>query len=131
MSALLEERNKRIYILKHVEKQSYKDIAQTFDISETRVRQILEQERERRKRIAYLIEKAIPEIDYICEKKHASKTTRGRIYNALAESGLLLNRKWIFATRKQLSNIRNLGPRSIEIILEAAEIALDSSYLDP
>ena len=130
MSALLEERNKRIYILKHVEKQSYKDIAQTFNISETRVRQILEQERERRKRIAYLIEKAIPEIDYICEKEHVSKTTRGRIYNALAESGLLLNRKWIFATRKQLSNIRNLGPRSIEIILEAAEIALDSLYLD-
>ena len=124
MSKELKKRNQLIYARKHRDKKSYKELSEEFGITETRVRQILDQERKKHHRIVNVIQNlSIPEIDYICDKMNVSSTTRGRIYNVLINSDLLRFDKWKSLTRDQLMQIANLGEYSVDIILKAAKIA--------
>jgi predicted transcriptional regulator len=124
MSKELKERNQLIYARKHRDKKSYKELSEEFGITETRVRQILEQERRKHRRFANTAQHlSIPEIDYICDEMNVSITTRGRIYNALIYSDLLKFNKWKSMTRDQLMKIANLGEYSVDIILKAAKIS--------
>ena len=122
MSKEFVERNKLIHARKYRDRKTYKEIANEFEISETRVRQILDHERYKRKKIKELSNKPIPEIDYICEKCNTSPTTKGRIYNALANAGLLFNNKWRRSNKKELMKIPNLGINSVNIILQASNL---------
>lgn len=124
MSKELKERNQLIYARKHRDKKSYKELSEEFSITETRIRQILDQERRKHHRLVNAAQDlSIPEIDYICNEMNVSITTRGRIYNALADSDLLRFNKWKSLTKNQLMKIANLGEYSVEIILKAAKIA--------
>lgn len=124
MSKELKERNQLIYARKHRDKKSYKELSEEFGITETRIRQILDQERRKHHRLVNAVQDlSIPEIDYICDEMNVSITTRGRIYNALADSDLLRFNKWKSLTRDQLVKIANLGEYSVDIILKAAKIA--------
>lgn len=127
MSKELRKRNELIYAQKHRDGKTYKELANEFEITETRIRQILEQERRKRHRLVYVVtNKTIKEIEYICNELNVSKTTKGRIYNALAEAGLLLDKKWMRVSRANLLKIPNLGKYSVEIILKAAKLNLKS-----
>lgn len=127
MSKELRNRNELIYARKHRDGKTYKELSDEFGITETRIRQILEQERRKRHRLVYVVtNKTIKEIEYICNELNVSKTTKGRIYNALAEAGLLLDKKWMRVSRATLLKIPNLGKYSVEIILKAAKLNLKS-----
>jgi hypothetical protein len=122
MSKELVYRNKEIYIQRHVYRKSYKDIACEFGITETRVRQILEDQRLSRRPENAPTKQYVYEIEMACLDSHAGKTMRGRIYNALANVGLLKRKQWKHLSKDQLMLIPNLGKKAVDILLKAQQI---------
>lgn len=122
MSHELIQRNLDIYRKKHVDHKSYKEIANEYGISETRVRQILDQVRRSKLPQNLPVKQYVYEIEEACKFYNANATMRGRIYNALAAYGYLKRRKWFLLTEAEMRKMRNIGPMAIKIIKKAQEI---------
>lgn len=126
MSHELYTRNRLIYARKHRDKKSYKEISQEFGITETRIRQILAQQTIERRYENLPVNQHIYEIEEACKRYGASKTMRGRIYNALANAGVLKRKRWLSLSTQDLMEIRNLGPKAVSIIQIAQDIYINN-----
>ena len=123
MSKELVQRNNDIYRQKVIDHKSYKEISNEYGISETRIRQILEQVRISKQPQNKPTNLLIDEIEKACSFYKANAQMRGRIYNALASDGYLKRHKWVNLSEFELLEIHNLGPVAIQIIKKAQEIA--------
>lgn len=126
MSIELIDRNRQIYIQKVIERRSYKEIAKEFGISETRVRQILDQERSRRNNYIYPPSNYIEPIEIACDEFGATKTTRGRIYTALERNGYLKRSKWRRLSEQDIVNMRGIGELCKNIIFRAQNLIINN-----
>ena len=124
MSIEMVQRNKQIYIRKVIEHKSYKDVSKEFGISETRIRQVLDQERRKRSQYIYPPDEYIEPIELACKEFGVNKTTRGRIYKALYNNGYLQRNKWQKLSEEEVANMYGIGELCKNIIFRAQYLAI-------
>ena len=118
MSDVQLERNRDILRLKK-QGLTFKEIAKKYDVSVARIQQICERERNR-EREDY---PEIPEIYQAVNELNAQPIMYTKIIRRLQMTGYLHHYKWRHMTEEQILGIRNFGPRCIEILKRAQEIA--------
>lgn len=111
-------RNKEI-LAKHRAGLSYSDLANEYEISIPRVRQILQKER------AYGLSKPsmIFEIKQSCEDFNAADGMLFRILNALHNERIDIHGRWLKLSREEMLSIRGIGQQAVDILMHAQEIA--------
>ena len=117
MSELQHIRNREILRLKR-SGVSYKQLANDFEITQTRVRQICEETRAKEKQpIADIFE-----IKKAIELCNAPDRLYSLIVHALNNHGYLRYNRWKTMSEKQILDLPHLGERCVEIVLKAQEI---------
>jgi transcriptional regulator with XRE-family HTH domain len=118
MSDIQLERNRDILKLKK-QGLTFKEIAKKYGVSITRIQQICERERNR-EREDY---PEFPELYQAVNELNAQPIMYSRIITRLLWTGNLHNNKWRHMTEEEILEIRNFGPKSVEILKRAQEIA--------
>lgn len=118
MSDVKLERNREILRLKR-QGLTFKEIAKKYNISIQRIQQICERELSR-EREDYA---DFPELHQAINELGAQPIMYTKIISRLTWNGYLHNSKWRHMTEDQILGIRNFGPRCVEILKRAQEIA--------
>lgn len=114
MSVEIVARNREIY-LKHRQGYSYRDLADEYGISHSRVRQIYERERHE----AFTKTIDIPEIVESCNELGALRSMNSRIQAIFRIKGLNKHDNWRKLSREEIISIPALGERAADIIIHA------------
>ena len=117
MSSELIERNKEIFF-KRKSGQSYVSLAEEYNLSATRIRQIFSKELY----YQHHTRPNIKEIEQACEELDVDPRMNARVQNALRNARLDVNKRWIFLSRYKLSKVRGLGPIGVEVVATAQKI---------
>lgn len=107
------ERNLQIYE-EHEAGASYASLAKKYELSQSRVAQIVSKVRKNLNTEG----KEYPELFLYCYDKGYPVIIISRIFHALSASGYT-DETWKQATREELMKCRNLGVKSVDIILKA------------
>ena len=118
MSDIQLERNREILRLNR-QGISYRQLAKQYDISVARIQQICERER-RREKEGYA---NFPELKQAINELNAQPFMYTRIISRLAWNGYLHHGKWKHLTEEEILSIRTFGPKCVEILKRAQEIA--------
>ena len=118
MSDVQLERNREILRLRK-QGLTFKEIAKKYNVSAVRIQQICERERNRA-RDDY---PELPELYQAVDELDANSNMYARIITQLEWTGYLHHSKWKHMTEEQILGIRNFGPRCVEILKRAQEIA--------
>lgn len=118
MSDVKLERNRDILRLKK-QGLTFREIAKKYNISVPRTQQIYERELSRA-REDYV---EIPEIYQAVNELDTQPIMYTKIIARLTQNGYLHNSKWRRMTEEEILEIRNFGPRCVEILKRAQEIA--------
>ena len=118
MSDVQLERNRDILRLKK-QGLTFKEIAKKYNVSTARIQQICERERNR-EREDY---PEVPELYQAVSELDAQPIIYSRIVSRLRWTGYLHHSKWRHMTEDEILGIRNFGPRCVEILKRAQEIA--------
>ena len=117
MSLEKMNRNREI-LLKFRNGWSYSDLADYYDVSIPRIRQILDHVRLEEHRRAI----DIPEIGIACLELHAYRGMCGRIMSALKNRNLDKKNRWRKLSRIDILKIQKLGDAAADIIEYAQKI---------
>lgn len=111
-------RNKEI-LFRYRNGETFATLAKEYGLSNTRIRQIIHQERINQNTKPIFI----PEIKQACEYFNASNGMYFRILNALREERLDIRNRWKRLPRYRILSIRNLGEKAADILEYAQQIA--------
>lgn len=118
MSDVQLKRNREILRLNR-QGIGYQQLSKKYGISCARIQQICERERKREKE-GYT---DFPELRQAIDELGARSNMYTRIITRLRWKGYLHHGKWRYMTEEQMLEIRNFGPKCVEILKRTQEIA--------
>jgi len=118
MSDIKLDRNEEILRLRR-DGMSCKDLAQEFNLSDSRIRQICRKTRARRKLGRY----DIPEIYQACQEFNFPSRLYTQIIHSIYNAGLNHNHKWKHISRAEILKLDNIGDKLADVFERAQEIA--------
>lgn len=118
MSNIKLGRNEEILRLRR-DGMSYRNLAEKFGLSDSRIRQICEKTRARQK----AGHRDIPEIYQACQEFNVPSRLYTQIIRALYNAGLTHNHKWKRVGRAEFLKLSGIGNKLADILERAQEIA--------
>ena len=111
------DRNREIYV-KYKSGVSYLNLAREYGLSESRIRQIIDQVSYQKRHQT----EDVKEIAIACQEFGATEWMNGRIQSALRQRRLNVQNKWRRLSRNDILSLRNIGEKAADIIEYAQKI---------